>query len=232
LAANPQLTDRTLRGFQFNQADLYNDPGYNFQLEQGQRGLNSQAAAGGLLGSGRALKEATQYGQGMAEGQFNNVYNRNFNTWNQENQNLSNLVNGGSNAYQGAFNRWGAENEQLGNSATRGQDAAGDMGTLRLGMGVNRATYRSSRGAGRADLVDNLSQGLSPLLGGIGNYMQQNDLPASGGFGSYFANNLSSSKTPSFIQNQFAMNRPGGRSFMPRGNLARGSGGSNWKVLY
>jgi len=201
LAANPKLTDRTLRGFKFNQADLYNDPGYQFAVDQGQRRLNAQAAAGGLLGSGRALKEATQYGQGMAEGQFNNVYNRNFNTWDQENQNLRNLVNGGSNAYQGAFNRWNAVNEQLGNSANRGQDAAFDMGTLRLGMGADRAKYRSSRGAERANLVGNITQGLYPLLSNLGDYMQQNDVPVS--------------KTPSFIQNQFAMNRPGGSSFRP-----------------
>jgi hypothetical protein len=90
--------------------------------------------------------------------------------------------------------------------------------------------------------VGNITQGLSPLLGGIGDYMKQNDLPASGGFGSYFANNLPVSKTPSFIQNQFAMNRPGGSGFRPaltprfnpmgRINLNQGSGGRNWKVLY
>ncbi len=71
--ANQRLSDRLMGGFNFNQADLYNDPGYQFAVEQGQRGLNTQAAASGLLGSGRALKEATQYGQGMAEGQFNNT---------------------------------------------------------------------------------------------------------------------------------------------------------------
>jgi hypothetical protein len=208
-AANQRLSDRLMNGFQFNQADLYNDPGYQFQFEQGQRGLNAQAASSGLLGSGRALKEATQYGQGMAEGQFNNVYNRNLNRFNVENTGLSGLAN-------------------------RGQAAASSIGNLKLGMGENRAKYRSSRGAGRAGLVGNITQGLSPLLSNLGDYMQKEDVPATGGFGSYFANNVPVSRTPSFIQNQFLSNRPGGRGFQPMGrvNFGVGSGGSNWKVLY
>jgi hypothetical protein len=245
LAANPQLTDRTLKGFQFNQGDLYNDPGYQFAVEQGQRRLNSQAAAGGLLGSGRALKEATQYGQGMAEGQFNNVYNRNFNTWNQENQNLSNLVNQGSNAYQGSFNRFGAENAALQNLAGQGQTAGTRMGNLMLDMGKNRADYRASRGEERSNLTGNLIGGAAPILGGIGDYLmgdqsQQQAQPS--GFGSYFANNAP--QTGAF-GNYFAKSadmplRTGARRPMTgfgRQNaaqnmrLSKGMRGSNWKVI-
>jgi len=144
--ANQRLSDRLMGGFNFNQADLYNDPGYQFQLEQGQRGLNTQAAASGLLGSGRALKEATQYGQGMAEGQFNNVYNRNLNKFNIENAALQNL-------------------------ASRGETAGTRMGNLMLNMGNQRADYRASRGEERSNLTGNLIGGAAPILSGIGDYL-------------------------------------------------------------
>jgi hypothetical protein len=218
--ANQRLSDRLMGGFNFNQADLYNDPGYQFAVEQGQRGLNTQAAASGLLGSGRALKEATQYGQGMAEGQFNNVYNRNLNKFNIENEALQNL-------------------------AGQGQTAGTRMGNLMLGMGKNRADYRANRGEERSNLTKNLIGGAAPILGGIGDYLmedqsQQQAQPS--GFGSYFANNVP--QTGAF-GNYFAKSadmplRTGarrpmtgfGRQQAAQGlRLSKGMGGSNWKVI-
>jgi hypothetical protein len=216
--ANQRLSDRLMGGFNFNQADLYNDPGYQFQLEQGQRGLNAQAAKSGLLGSGRALKEATEYGQGMAEGQFNNVYTRNLNKFN-------------------------TENEALGNLASRGQTAGTRMGELMLGMGKNRADYRASRGGERSNLTGNLIGGAAPILGGIGDYLMEDQQQAQpSGFGSYFANNVP--KTGAF-GNYFAKSadmplRTGARRPMTRFGrqqaaqglrLSKGMGGSNWKVI-
>lgn len=52
------------------QQKLENLPGYKFQLEQGQSALErSQAARGGLL-SGRAMKEAMSFGQGLASNAY------------------------------------------------------------------------------------------------------------------------------------------------------------------
>ena len=51
-------------------------PAYNFQLQQGQQGvLNSDAAGQGSL-SGSALKDLTNYNQGMANTSFNNAFNQ------------------------------------------------------------------------------------------------------------------------------------------------------------
>lgn len=246
LAANPQLTDRALKGFQFNQADLYNDPGYKFQFGEGERALNAQAARSGLLGSGRALKEATQYGQGMAEGQFGNVYNRNLDTWTKENQNLSNLVTGGKDAYQGAFNRWGTENEGMQNLAGTGLTAATGIGKLALATGENRADYRVSRGQGRTDLSRGLLNNAGPVLGGIGDYLtnlggeprggiaknrQQNPLYKIGG-GAFLPEQSESSGFLKGITTRRPMTGFGRQSAGQNTRLSRGSGGSNWKVLY
>ncbi|MDE2102895.1 MAG: hypothetical protein KGL39_36965 [Patescibacteria group bacterium] len=53
LLTNPQLA-------------LQNNPGYQFQLDQGNNALNNQMSASGLTGSGAALKAAQQFGQGLA----------------------------------------------------------------------------------------------------------------------------------------------------------------------
>jgi hypothetical protein len=64
------------------------DPGYQFQLDQGTKALqNSQAANGGVL-SGAALKDLIGYNQGMAATGYQNAWNR----WNtQQNNTVSRL---------------------------------------------------------------------------------------------------------------------------------------------
>jgi len=54
---------------------LTSTPGYQFRLNQGQQALErSQAARGGLF-SGRALKASQEYGQGLAEQEYQNAVN-------------------------------------------------------------------------------------------------------------------------------------------------------------
>lgn len=52
------------------------DPGYQWRLEQGEKGLERAAAARGLLGSGRYLKDAMRFNQGEATQEFGNSFNR------------------------------------------------------------------------------------------------------------------------------------------------------------
>ena len=64
------------------------DPGYQFQLDQGQKALqNSQAAGGGVL-SGAALKDLIGYNQGMASTGYQNAWNR----WNAQQTNTVNRL--------------------------------------------------------------------------------------------------------------------------------------------
>lgn len=68
----------------FTPGDLTQDPGYQFQLDQGTQALNRKAAAGGDYFSGNALKEAQQFGQGLAGTTYNDAYQR-FLAQNQQN---------------------------------------------------------------------------------------------------------------------------------------------------
>lgn len=61
---------------EWNPGDLTQDPGYQFQLQQGTDALNAKNAASGSYYSGAALKDAAQYAQGLADTTANNSYAR------------------------------------------------------------------------------------------------------------------------------------------------------------
>lgn len=77
---------------------LQMDPGYAFRFQEGQRGLERQLAAGGLSGSGAALKAATRYGQDMGSQEYGNAYAR----FMQNRANQIGLLQGGANTGFGA----------------------------------------------------------------------------------------------------------------------------------
>jgi hypothetical protein len=52
------------------------DPGYQWRVEKGENALTRAAAARGLLGSGKFLKDAMRFNQGEASQEFGNAYNR------------------------------------------------------------------------------------------------------------------------------------------------------------
>lgn len=62
-------------------------PGYQWQMSEGLRAVDAGASAKGLLRSGAALKAEQTYGQGLANTDFTNYYNR-----------LSGLTTTGANA--------------------------------------------------------------------------------------------------------------------------------------
>lgn len=82
----------------FNPADLASDPGYQFNLDQGNKALDRQQAAKGGYFSGAALKAAQDYGQGLADNTYNQAYNRDAATKAQQYQQLAGQAGAGANA--------------------------------------------------------------------------------------------------------------------------------------
>lgn len=77
---------------------IYDDPSYQFRLQQGQDSIQAGAAAQGGLLSGATQKALLNYGQDAASQEYNNAYNRfSADQTNQYNR-LSNLVGIGQNA--------------------------------------------------------------------------------------------------------------------------------------
>lgn len=67
--------------FDPNSINVEQDPGYQFRLQQGQQSIQNSQAAKGLQGSGGALKELMNYGQGLASQEYGNAYNRGYQNW-------------------------------------------------------------------------------------------------------------------------------------------------------
>lgn len=148
-------------------------PGYQFNLEQGTRAIDENAAANGTLMTGQTGTALEQYGQGLASNYYQQAYNNALNTY---------MTNYGT-AMGGA---------QLGLSSTgqlasAGQAAAGGMTNLALTGGAQQAQQVNNAAAARASGYLGEAAGYGEMAGGIA------DIPGAvaGGIG-----NMSSDSNP------------------------------------
>lgn len=108
------------------------DPGYQFQLQQGNTAINNAAAARGMGNSGATLKALTAYGQNMASQEYDKIYNR-------ENSRLSQLAGYGQNAVTNTANA----SANLGNSLSNNY----------MGLGNAQAAAHIAQGNQMSNLV-------------------------------------------------------------------------------
>lgn len=120
MAANQDRfgADQSAPGFgslmkKFSMEDFEADPGYQFRMDEGMRGVEGGAAARGGLLSGAALKAVQKYGQGLASQEYGNAYNRFTSDQTNQYNRLAGLVNSG----QGASNQVGNAAANYGNNA-------------------------------------------------------------------------------------------------------------------
>jgi hypothetical protein len=133
----------------FSQQDFEGDPGYQWRMQQGQKGIESSAAARGGLLSGAAGKAISQYNQNFASNEYNNAYNR----FNQNQANIFNRLAAIAGVGQQATN-------QLGQA---GQNYAANTGNALQYGGTARAS-------GYANQANALSSGLGSISGGLIGY--------------------------------------------------------------
>ena len=131
-----------------NLAELRATPGYQFQLEQGQKQLDQSAAARGGLLSGAQLQAAQQFGQKQAATGFQSAWDRAQNAY----LNAFNAYNAGQSAQ-----RAGAAQQAniLGDITKTGYNAAMGPTSVAQGMfqpmaGSNVATGENMAGLGLA----------------------------------------------------------------------------------
>ncbi len=152
----------------FAMSDFQEDPGYQFRLAEGQKGLNNSLTARGMALSGAALKATTNYNQGAASQEFGNAFARY--KGNQEGQynKLASLAGVG----QIAANQNGSSAMQLGSS----------VGNALMYNGQNMG--RNIVGAGDARASGYLAQG-NALTGavnqGVSMWKQYNERPQTPG---------------------------------------------------
>ena len=154
------------------------DPGYQWQLQQGNNAVQGNAAAGGMQLSGTTQKALQRYGQGLANQTYGQAFNRNTNQrdyganqaqagiQNWQNQNLFNLANlQGNRANE--FNMYQAQNQQTGNQYNRMSDIAG--------VGQGAANYMSQLSQNYGNFLSDLygSMGANQAAGIMGQQAQQ-----------------------------------------------------------
>jgi len=141
-------------------------PGYQFQLQQGQNAIENSAAARGGLVSGNEATALNNYSQQAGQSDYNNVYNQAMqqylNSYNIYNSNQSNQ-----------FNRL-ASLAGIGQTAAttlgnQGQAAAGNVGNISMTAGQQIGQNINNAGAATAS---GYAGATNALTGGIGNLQQ------------------------------------------------------------
>lgn len=117
----------------FTAAKYHESPGYKFQLQQGEDAVLNNASSLGGVNSGNTLKALTQYGQGVANQDYQQAYNNYTSNQNNIFQRLFSLVGTGQNAAaaQGGFgadfaNAVSGNNNAIGNATAAGSVAQGN----------------------------------------------------------------------------------------------------------
>lgn len=163
-------------------AQLQMDPSYAFREQQGMKALQQQLAAGGLGGSGTALKAAQRFGQGLASEEYGNAYNRFMKNRLMATQALQNLSGGGLTAAGGIG---GLTSNQANVYRGTSQDLAQNYQGLGQGIGQGYANIGAN----------NASAYMGPtnlMASALGQGAQLAAMYAGGGFGGGAGMNLAS----------------------------------------
>jgi hypothetical protein len=167
-----QLAAGTAAGGEFNstptaQQVLAQDPGYEFNLEQGQQALERAEAAGGSVGSGGALKAGVQYASDYANNEYNNAYQRYITTRQNNYTNLANLAGYGLSADStlagaGTAAAGNVSNTELTGAAQQGSDLTSAASATAAGTtGAANADASSLNNIGNLAVLAGLAQNSS-----------------------------------------------------------------------
>lgn len=132
---------------QFTGANLQNDPGYKFGLQQGTDAIESSASARGGLFSGATQKALAKYGQDYAGTKFGEAFDRNRNYQTDLFNRLSGLSGTGQQATQSV--------------GAAGQNFADRFGDYSIGAGNARAANYLNQG----NILSNLSGKAGDMFG-------------------------------------------------------------------
>ena len=131
----------------FSMEDFMKDPGYNFRMAEGEQAINRSAAAGAGLQSGKALKDAARFGQGLASQEFGNAFDR-YQTEYGASIKVPAMVAGFG---QNATNNLQSARTNLGNTS----------GTIMANAGNTQANAQIARGSTYANTANELAQMLT-----------------------------------------------------------------------
>ena len=171
-----------------SQAELEATPGYQFVLSQGQKAVQSAAAARGLGVSGASLKGAATYATGLAD----NTYQNQFKIAQDKFNDVINLNTAQQANLTNQFSR-------LSTLSTLGANAGAAVGTAGTNAASTAGSYINAAGVDQSNALGNAS---NTIAGSVNNYLaynaRQNALnpTAGGGTSGYSGGAAAGSPTP------------------------------------
>lgn len=103
--------------------DMYEDPSYQFGLNEGQKAVENSASARGMSLSGAQLKKLNRYGQDYGTTKYNEAFNRRQNNL----DNLYRMITMGGNAAAGQANTGTTAGNQISSSINTAGNAMSGM---------------------------------------------------------------------------------------------------------
>ncbi len=143
----------------FTGADLPNEPGYQFGLNEGRKALEGSAAARGGLYSGATLKALTRYGNDYASTKYGDAYNRFKSDQDTTFNRLSGLAGTGQTANNQVAQAGQINAQTIGNNLIGAGNARGSAYIAQgnaLQSGINGAAYgfKNAFGSGGGGAVN------------------------------------------------------------------------------
>jgi len=149
--------------FSFDPSQLGKLPGYQFELEQGKEAIQNAAQQAGGIG-GNALKALDQYGTGLAQQDYWNQYQAQYQAYTQHQQSLFDMLQ---------------------TLAGSGQNAAANLGALGTTAAANAGNNITSAGAaqsaGTIGASNAMTGGFNSLINNLTAFLQGGGLGGGGG---------------------------------------------------
>lgn len=142
-----------LYGKPFSMADFETDPGYAFRMSEGMKAVERSAAARGGLLSGATLKGIQRFGQDTASNEYQNAYNRFYNTRNQMLNPLQAFLGQGQTA-----------TNQMSNAA----------GNLGQGLAAGYGNMGQAQASGYVGAANAINQGVGSISNAANQYLNYN----------------------------------------------------------
>lgn len=142
------------------------NPGYKFQLQQGEQALQSSAAAqGGLVSAGEG-KALTEFGQGLAQTDYQNVFN---NSLTQYQQAYNQFEQQQADKYNRLAALSGTGQVAAGELSSAGNQTGSNIASLLLGTGNNVGQSMQNAGAATASGYVGGANAINGGLAGVSN---------------------------------------------------------------
>lgn len=164
----------------FDPQAIQNDPAYQFQLKQGNNGINASRAAGGELDSGGTLAALSEFNQGLATNFTNQQFNRNLQRYNSTNS-------AQAQGFGQLFSQLGFGNQAQNQTFQQGNQYSDLLGRL-SGAFVNPADASRANTAANANAYGQQKDQFGNIISGLGYLGKTFFPPAVGTSGNTTAN--------------------------------------------